>query len=588
MSRTVPYGIANYAELIDANCYFIDKTRFIANLERIRNPIFLRPKRFGKSLFCSMLAYYYDAALADRFNALFGQTWIGRHPTPRHNRCIVLPFDFSTISVGASLATIEESFRRQCHSGLRRLRDWYAPLLDDLPNIPDTASASDAVKTLFDFVDGRHVPRLYVIIDEYDNFANQLITARHDSVYRQVTADDSFLKAFFKTLKEGRKSGVVLNVFTTGVLPIMIDDLASGFNIGTFLTLEPEFEQMVGFTQAEIDALLDQAYADYALAPATRPDIEALVKNQYNGYRFVSPNSETLYNPTIFMYFLDKFCRYGTIPRHLTDLNLKTDLSWVKRLTASDAASTNEFVDQLTIHNRIRYDDVFLVEKFNMSQVFEKGYFPISFFYLGMLTRQDEFHLTLPNLNMRTMFVEYFNELHSIDVSTRYTEIMQRFVQDMRLPALFAGYWREYVSQLPESVFQQVNEKFYRTTFYEVCRRYLSPWFTWNVERSYPQGKSDLEFVGKYHEQFAGIRMVIEFKYISNAAFSQRNITLEELTLDEADTRQLAGYVEGLRQEYPEAHITQWVIYCIGNRGFRVFEVSRHGASSPGDSAAGA
>ncbi len=389
-----------------------------------------------------------------------------------------------------------------------------------------------------------------------------------------MTADDSFLKTLFKTLKEGRKAGIILNVFITGVLPITIDELASGFNIGTFLTLHPQFEQMVGFTQGEVEHLLNDIYADYQIDPSTRSNVENVIKNQYNGYHFVSPESEALYNSTILMYFLQWFCQYGTIPKHLTDLNLKTDISWVRRLTASDPRLTNEFVDQLTIHNQIRYDDVFLVEKFNMSQFFDKGYFPISFFYLGMLTRLDDFHLTLPNLNMRTMFVEYFNELHRIDVSTRYTEIMQRFVHDLNLPALFAGYWAQYVSQLPEAIFQQVNENFYRTTFYEVCRRYLSKWFTWNVERSYPQGKTDLEFVGKYHEAFAGLRYVIEFKYYSNTEFKKCKTTINAFQLRDEDTAQIAGYVEGLQQEYPEANVSQWVIYCIGNQGFRVFEVT--------------
>ncbi len=161
------------------------------------------------------------------------------------------------------------------------------------------------------------------------------------------------------------------------------------------------------------------------------------------------------------------------------------------------------------LHNTIEYDKNFLTAKFNMSQFFEKSFFPISFYYLGMLTRKDDFHLMLPNLNMRKIFVEYFNELHNIDVSTRYADMMRRFVEDLDLAALFAGYWKEYIGQLPEAIFQQVNENFYRTTFFELCSRYLSRWFTWNVERSYPKGRTDLEFVGKYNECHAGVRMVI-------------------------------------------------------------------------------
>ena len=191
-----------------------------------------------------------------------------------------------------------------------------------------------------------------------------------------------------------------------------------------------------------------------------------------------------------------------------------------------------------------------------------------------MLTRENRFMMNLPNLNMRTIFVEYFNELHRIDVSTGYSDMMQRFVNDLDLKALFGGYWKAYVSQLPEAVFQQVNENFYRTTFYELCSRHLSPWFTWNVERSYPKGRTDLEFVGKYNECFAGIRMVIEFKYFSNTGFEKLKTAIDDFELQKDDTEQIAGYVEGLKQEYPEAKISQHVIYCFGNQGYRVFDVT--------------
>ena len=210
-------------------------------------------------------------------------------------------------------------------------------------------------------------------------------------------------------------------------------------------------------------------------------------------------------------------------------------------------------------------------------QKIEKGFFPISFFYLGMLTMESRFTLKLPNLNMQRIFVEYFNELHHIDVSTRYTDMMRAFVSDLDLKALFAGYWKEYVSQLPAPIFSQVNENFYRTTFYELCSRYLSPWFTWNVERAYPKGQTDLEFVGKFNECFAGVRMVIEFKYFSNAQFEKFGVSSQSFELRPEDVEQIDGYVEGLKQEYPEAKVTRHVVYCFGNKGFKVFDVGRQG-----------
>ena len=573
MKRKVPYGIANYAELVRKNSFFVDKTAYIAQLEGIENAVFLRPRRFGKSLLCTTLHSYYDVAQANDFDELFGHTWIGQHPTPSHNQCIVIHFDFSPISVGKTIQEIEQSFRVQCNTKLEMLRYHYEPLLDGLPTMSETASVADNLEKFLAFVSNKHLPRVYFIIDEYDNFANQLITSFRDQLYRELTSDSSFLKGFFKTLKEGRKSGVISNIFITGVLPITIDDLASGFNIARIITLYPEFEAMLGFTQGEVDRLMDEVYADYGFDPATRNEVDSILKNQYNGYHFVTTDGEPLYNSTLLMYFLADFCGLRKIPEYLTDLNLRTDLSWVRRITGSIAENTEDFVNQLLMSNTISYDNDFLTSKFNMSQFFEKSFYPISFYYLGMLTKQDQFSMKLPNGNMRKIFTEYFNELHHIDVSTMYADMMRRFANQPNLPELFAEYWRLYVSQLPEAIFQQVNENFYRTTFFELCSRYLSKWFTWNIERSYPQGRSDLEFVGKFHECFAGLRIVIEFKYFSNAEFKRFKTTIEDFRLREEDTVQIAGYVAGLRQEYPQARISQFVIYCIGNQGFRVFEI---------------
>ncbi|TWI74008.1 PD-(D/E)XK nuclease superfamily protein [Desulfobotulus alkaliphilus] len=579
MKKRILYGEANYAAIVRENGYFVDKTAYIEKLESVKNTVFLRPRRFGKSLLCTMLESYYSVLYKDNFEELFGHTWIGKNPTPLHNTLLVLHLDFSTIETG-ELEVMEKSFNHTVNLKLKSLiRNCHAWLKNSPPFDPE-ASATANLQSLLDHFSPDWPHPLYVIIDEYDNFANQLITGHKDLLYKQLMADDGFLKTFFKLLKEGRKTGAIHNVFITGVLPVTMDELASGFNIATFITLNPKFENMIGFTQSEVDLLLDDIYKDYDIRPDTRNEVQDVIKNQYNGYHFINPEGEAVYNSTILQYFLSWLCEFKTMPKHLTDMNLKTDILWIKRITGSNPELTEDFVTRLTTENSIDYDDTLLTQKFNMSQFFEKGFFPISFFYLGMLTRKNDFSLTLPNLNMRRIFVEYFNELHRIDVSTGYGDMMQHFVKTLDLKALFAGYWQEYVSQLPEAVFTKVNENFYRTTFYELCSRYLSRWFTWNVERSYPKGRTDLEFVGKFNECFAGIRMVIEFKYFSNAAFKKFNTSIENFTLIPEDTEQMAGYVEGLQKEYPEARVSQHVIYCFGNGGFRVFDTAPLPASN--------
>ncbi len=571
MKKRVLYANANYEEIDDKNGYFIDKTAYIEKLERVDNPVFLRPRRFGKSLWCRILECYYNINQKNDFERLFGNTYIGQNPTPLRNSFFVLHLDFSVVSPSGDIAEIEKSFNHSCNLKMKTMLGLSKERFEEKIVIDIKEKAVASIQKIADFIEENHLPSLYIIIDEYDNFANQLIIANKDYLYRELTRDDSFLKTFFKTLKEGRKTGAIANVFVTGVLPITIDDLASGFNIGNFITLDPEFENMLGFTQSETDWLLDEIYRDYEFDPATREDVNALIRNHYNGYHFVNPDGEAVYNSTILMYFLQYFTRHREIPRYLTDMNLRTDLSWIRRITGANPANTEEFINELTMHGCIRYDAMYLVTKFDMQMFFDKSFFPVSFFYLGMLTKQDDFYLKLPNLNMREIFIEYFNELHRIDVSTKYAEMMQGFVNTLNLSQLFSDYWKLYVSQLPEAIFAQVNENFYRTTFFELCSRYLSPWFTFNVERSYPQGRSDLEFVGKYHEKFAGIRMVIEFKYFSNADLRKMKTTVKKFSIRKEDTLQIAGYAQGLRTEYPEAKISQYVIYCFGNQGFKVF-----------------
>jgi hypothetical protein len=573
--KRIIYGNANYADLVQKQGYFVDKTPYIAQLELVENPIYLRPRRFGKSMFCSLLHYYYDRNAASSFDELFGETWIGQQPTGLQNQYMVLHFNFSTVEVGTTLAAIEREFKIKCNALLQTLRQSYADLLADLPEFLLEDSVSSNLNRLISFISGRKLPPLYVIIDEYDNFANHLITTNRDTLYHALTADDSFLKTFFKALKEGREQRAIANVFITGILPMTMDDLASAFNVGTYLTLDRMFEAMIGFTQAEVDHLLDQIFTDYDLDVTTRSDMNALLKNQYDGYHFASHEGEPLYKTTSLIYFLRELTVYKVPPQLLTDLNLRTDLHWVQRLTGSNPANTENFVETLTTENRISFSTQLLVSKFNLSQFFEPTFYPISFFYLGMLTRLDDFSLTLPNVNMRQIFAQYFNELNHIDVETRYAEIMSAFINRPNLEQLFAGYWQAYVSQLPEAIFQKMNENFYRTTFYELCSRHLSRWFTWHLERSYPQGKSDLEFVGKYNEKYANLRWVIEFKYYSNAAFKKKfKTTLANFQLQAEDTEQIDGYAVGLRQEFPRAQIERYVIYCIGNQGFRVFPVT--------------
>lgn len=571
--KRVLYGEANYKNMVLENGYYVDKTEYIRLLENYKNPVFLRPRRFGKSLLCTMLEYYYDINEKENFEQLFGHTAIGQKPTPLHNNCMILSLDFSVIDPSGGIEDIKKRFNQSCNMRIQSVRRRYRDYFEEPMAIDLESDAAKNLEYLLLLIKDYDLPKLYVIIDEYDNFANQLITSHQDTLYRDLTADNSFFKNFFKTLKNGFKTGAIARTFVTGVLPITIDDLSSGFNIADFITLEKDFEAMMGFTLKETETLLDDIYRDHDLDPATRDLVMEVIIANYNGYRFIDTDGDGLFNSTILMYFLRKLINARKVTEYLIDVNLKTDISWVKRLTASNPARIEELVNQLLIHNRLPYNNLALSEKFNMSQFFDKSFYPVSFYYLGMLTKHDDQYMCLPNQNMRSIFADYFNDLYKIDLNTRYAEIMAGFIKHPDIPALFAGYWREYISQLPEAIFQQVNENFYRTTFFELCRQHLSEYFTFAVEKSYPGGRTDLEFVGKFDNRFSNLRFLLEFKYYSNAQLAKTGNTIDQFKAPEKDIAQLKTYEVEWKKEHPGLGNKSFLVYCFGNQGFKVFPV---------------
>ena len=576
--RQILYGEANYKILVEEDGYYVDKTSYIRLLERYKRPVFLRPRRFGKSLWCTTLSYYYDINEEDNFEELFGHTSIGKDPTREHNSYMVLSLDFSIIEPWGDINEIRGRFNDICNSSLNFLVRKYKKYFKGVVEIDRNRDASINLNEILREIVLSGLPKLYIIIDEYDNFTNQLITSHKDSLYKEITGDDSFLKGFFKLLKSGMKEGAIARTFITGVLPITIDDLSSGYNIAQFITLEKKFETMLGFTQDEMNDLLDAIYEEHGIDPATRKIVMETIKNNYNGYHIVDPFGESVYNSTIAMFFLEKFVDTKEIPDFLIDVNLKTDISWVKRLTNSNPERTEELVNELLIENRINYTSTYLVEKFSMSQFFEKTFYPISFYYLGMLTKEDEQYMCLPNLNMKSIFTDYFNDIHKIDVTTNYAEIMRSFIEHPDIPQLFAGYWRYHISQLPESIFQKVNENFYRTTFFDLCRQHLSAYFTWAVEKSRSTGRTDLEFVGKYHTKMADIRYLLEFKYYSNAKWNKIKASIPGGNIDgfqatQTDIKQINDYQTEWKQEHPEANNKSFLKYCFGNQGFKVIPI---------------
>jgi len=331
--RPIPYGIGDFGLVRKEGYFYLDKTRFIAEFERSARFNFLvRPRRFGKSLLCGMLHSYYDIARRDRFDRLFAGTYIHSHPTPERNRYLVLSLNFS--AVNPDLRQVEPSFNSYCGIQFRRFAEDYAALLPEglAERIEKCANATDGMNILAAACAQSDLP-IYLIIDEYDNFANTILATNGEAAYRDLTHGGGFFKHFFALFKAGTTGpdSAVRRMFVTGVSPVTMDDVTSGCNIGNGLSLRLAFNEVMGFTQDELAATLDEYWPHLQLA-MTRPELDALLAEWYDGYRFHPDAAASLYNTDMVLYFLNFALQEKTPPDQMIDRNVRVDYAKLRHL----------------------------------------------------------------------------------------------------------------------------------------------------------------------------------------------------------------------------------------------------------------
>ena len=580
--RKIPYGVINWAEIV-RECFFVDNTAYIRELENCKTPVYLRPKRFGKSVVCSMIAHYYDVNLKDRFEELFGKTDIGRNPTPLRNSFLILQFDFSTVQVG-TLAQIERNFWENVKRSVgiltareKHLADW--SIVADAQNPADLI---DAVRTV---IRKNNLPPLYVIIDEYDNFTNELVVSGRDTEYNAVCGHDakgdatreSFFKAFFKSFKAGLADGTVGRTYFTGVLPITLDDLSSGFNVGTIVNLNPELLGLVGFSQAQVERYVDDVYAEYGFDRSNRADVLADLKAFYDGYRFL-PGAEPLYNSTICNWYLFNFkSNGGRQPQLVIDSNVRTDVGWFRRLAQTPAKALEKLRNYIERGEGERADTGALSAKFGRAKFFSDEFFPYALYYLGLLTFAGRFRLGIPNLTIKNMFVDYYDELSEV---TNVDEARRAFgdavealaLADGTWQNLFEAYWRHYVkARIPAQAFDKMNENFFRTTFTSRCLDWLAEFYSFETEYNSSEGRCDFLAVPK--AGFPKPAMLVEFKYFTNEA-AEKGKVLGRDTPDDETVRQALAYRKALaRRPDWSRPILAAVVEVCGNAGYNWFDL---------------
>ena len=568
-SITIPYAVANYAEMRDRGFYYVDKTDYIPRLEAYKAPVFLRPRRFGKSLLVSTLAHYYDRTLAHRFEDLFGGTYIGSHPTPEHNRYMIIRYDFSAMVMADNIEGLEQNFNILNRGPVEIMVTHNRDLFGDF-QFSTRENAAQMLEEALTYAREHGLPPVYILIDEYDNFTNQLLTSYNDPLYEKVTTADSFLRTFFKVIKKGIGEGSIRTCFCTGVLPVTMDDLTSGYNIAEILTLHPDFINMLGFTHAETDAYLRYVLDKYTGSQERYDEIWQLIVNNYDGYRF-SPKGEKLFNATILTYFLKKFAvNKGEVPEEMIDENLRTDIGWLRRLTLS-LENSKAMLDALVIDNELYYNAADLSSKFNKQKFFDKNFYPVSLFYLGMTTLQNNFRMALPNLTMRSIYMDYYNVLNRIDGgANRYVPTYERFVDERDFESLVRNYFEQYLGQFPAQVFDKINENFIRCSFFELVSRYLSSCYTFAIEQNNSEGRADFEMTGIPGTDYYTDDRLVEFKYYK--AKEAEKMLASDAPLPE-HVEQVHRYAEDTLRHFPNYKVRTYVVYICANRGWKCWEV---------------
>lgn len=566
---TIPYAVADFIDLRERGFYYVDKTMYIPKLENYNAPVFLRPRRFGKSLLVSMLACYYDRTKAQRFEELFNGTWIGENPTPEHNRYMIIRYDFSKMVMADDMENLEQNFNDLNCSPVEIMVEHNRDLFGNF-QFNSHGNASKMLEEVLAYVRAYELPKVYLLIDEYDNFTNQLLTSYNDPLYEEVTTCDSFLRTFFKVIKAGIGEGSIRSCFCTGVLPVTMDDLTSGYNIAEILTLHPHFVNMLGFTYTEADKYLRYVLDKYTGNQERFDEIWQLIVNNYDGYRF-KPNGERLFNSTILTYFFKNFASMdGAIPSEMVDENLRTDINWIRRLTLS-LDNAKQMLDTLVIDDELSYNVSDLSSKFNKKKFFDKEFYPISLFYLGMITLRNNYRMSLPNMTMRSVYMDYYNQLNRIEGNAqRYVPTYERYDTNRSLEPLVQNYFEQYLGQFPAQVFDKINENFIRCSFYELVSRYLSSCYTFAIEQNNSVGRSDFEMTGIPGTDYYKDDRVVEFKYFK-AREAEKVMELTEPRPE--DVKQVRKYAEDTRKKFPQYHVRPYVVYICANRGWKCWEV---------------
>ena len=548
--RQIPYGVAEFESVISDNLYYVDKTMFLSELEsQPRTQIFIRPRRFGKSLFISMMRAYYDKANADRFDELFGSLWVGKHPTPLRNKYQVLYLDFSQI--GGSIDQLAD----KCNEYIRRCLDSFVRrYTDDYPEyfIKDYFESKDATDKLVLITRNAKELRipLFLIIDEYDNFTNVVLNEQGEAMYHAITHADGFYRDLFKKFK-----GNFDRIFLTGVSPVTLDDLTSGFNIGWNLSTHPALDKMLGFSTDDVRTMFNY-YKEVGMLPA-HCNVEAMIEEMrpwYDNYCFSEDCLEDpgrVFNCDMVLYYLRNFTSYGRSPKNMLDPNTKTDYSKLRKLIQLDQLDGNRrgVLAEIISEGQITAT---LHESFSAMEMTKPDYFPSLLFYYGMLTIKGAEGsmpiLGIPNNNVRIQYYNYLLENLDRNSNVAYQQLKKGFTA-----MAFDGQWHatlQYMadcyrnmSSVRDSIEGERNIQGFFLAYFS-----LNDYYYTAPELELQHGYCDFFLLPNLTHYKTNHSYIIEMKYLPKKDYAEKSEAQWQEAVEQINGYAAAPRVEALRQ----------------------------------------
>ena len=422
--KKIPYGMTDFERIILENYYYVDKTQYIAKVEKVTSFFFfVRPRRFGKSLFLNMLGLYYDINQKDKFEKIFGNLYIGKHPTPDRNKYLVLTLNFS--SVAANMDRLEETFNTYCKIVMDGFAERNAHLLgkEAVEKLHELKTGDALLGSLCQSVQNKG-QKIYLILDEYDNFANNILVDYGNKRYRSITHGSGFFRSFLKVVKD-YSSSVIERIFLTGVSPVTMDDLTSGFNIADNYSSNSAFNNMIGFNEYEVRALIDY-YKSCIELPHSTDELIDIMKPWYDNYCFSidSLDEPPMYNSDMVLYFMNRYLLNKRIPNNMLDANIRTDYNKLRHLIHVDktfgenASVVQEIVEKGSTTGII-------IDSFPAEDIVKTRNFKSLLYYYGMLTisgmEMGEPILSVPNWAVREQLYGYMADIYK-DSADLYLE----------------------------------------------------------------------------------------------------------------------------------------------------------------------